>query len=192
MSERSRHNYFSSFFQLQTISCKLCKTKNKVLLWKKPQVSKKTSEEKIDENTTIVEAKLIENKPSAKVLLEPICNKKPKKKRKRDKNAGLLYSVNKDDNSVKAVTIVKQKFDKLNIQKPTSTSSQNMKKHQAPNKSKSNAPTQSKVKTKNTAKKGGKSLPQRNNLLQLANALKSQGSSSGSNSPADKLKQLLR
>lgn len=181
---------FHRLFQLQTISCKLCNTKSKVLLWKKPQISKKISEE---ENVATNETKTVEKKLPDKLLLEPDCNKNPKKKRKRDKNAGLLYAVNKDDNSVKAVTNVKLKFDKLNIQKAASTSSnQNIKKHQIHNKGKSNATKQSKVNVKNTPKKGVKSLPQRNNLLQLANALKAKGNPSGSNSQADKLKQLLR
>lgn len=170
---------FHRLFQLQTISCKLCKTKNKVLLWKKPQISKKTSEDKTDEILATNDTKIVERKLPDKAL------KKPKKKRKKDKNAGLLYSVNKDDHSVKAVTKIKRKLDNLNIQKKK-------KKHQAPIKSKLLALERPKVNKKITAKKGVKSLPQRNNLLQLANALKSKGSPSGSNSQADKLKQLLR
>lgn len=156
------------------------------------------SEDKTETTLTINDLNTIENKASDKLLLEPVCQKKPKKKRKKDKNAGLLYSMNKDDHSVKAVTNIKQKLQNLNIQKPSISkiSNQNTKKHQNPNKNKPNLQIQSKVNMKNTTKKGAKNIPQpsakRNNLLQLANALKSKGNPSGSNSQADKLKQLLR
>lgn len=167
-------------------------------MWKKPSTSKKSSEGKSGINLTTNDLEIVENKASDKLLPEPVCNKKSKKKRKKDKNAGLLYSIKKDDNSVKAVINIKQKLQKLDIQKPSlsTISSQNTKKHQNPNKNKPSLQLQSRVNMKNTTKKGAKNTQKppakRNNLLQLANALKSKGNPSGSNSQADKLKQLLR
>lgn len=149
-------------------------------------------------NLAANDVKIVENKASDKLSLEPVCTKKPKKKRKKDKNAGLLYSINKDDKSVKTVTKINRKLQKLDIQKPSisTISNQNTKKHQNVNKNKPSLQIQSKVNMKNASKKGAKNIsqptPKRNNLLQLANALKSKGNPSGSNSPSDKLKQLLR
>lgn len=163
-------------------------------MWKKSATSQKIPEDKTTTKLTTKESNIVENKASDKLLSEPVCQKKPKKKRKKDKNAGLLYSMKKDDNAVKTVTNINQKLQKLNIEKPSvsTISNQNTKKHQNANKGKPNLQIQSKVNKKNTAKKGVKNFPQRNNLLQLANALKAKSSPSGSNSQADKLKQLLR
>lgn len=161
-------------------------------MWKKPSTSKKIAEDESEINLAANKLKFVENQATKKLLLEPVCNKKPKKKRKKDKNAGLLYSINKDDNSAKAVINIKQKIQKLDIQKPSisTISNQHTKKHQNPNKNKPHLQIQSKVNMKNTTKK--QPTPKRNNLLQLANALKSKGNPSGSSSQADKLKQLLR
>lgn len=183
---------------MQTVKCKLCNTKNKVLLWKKPPTSKQIGEEKAEINLTTNDLNIVENKALETQLSEPVFKQKAKKKRKKDKNAGLLYAMNKTDNSIKAVTNVKEKLQKLNIQKPSvsTITNQNTKKSQNTNKNKPNLQIQSKVNMKGAAKKGVKNIPQpsvkRNNLLQLANALKAKGNQSGTNSQADKLKQLLR
>lgn len=156
-------------------------------MWKKAATSKKISEDKTETELITNESKTIESKAK----LEPVSKMKPKKKRKKDKNAGLLYSLNKDDNSVKAVTNIKQKLQNLNIEKASvsTISNQNTKNHQNPNKNKNKSNL-----LKNTAKKGAIPQPsaKRNNLLHLANALKAKGSPSGANSQVDKLKQLLR
>lgn len=138
---------------------------------------------------------IIDTKASNKVRQEPLPKKESKKKRKRDKNAGLLYSINKDDHSVKAVANIKQKLQHLNNKKPSlsTPSNQNRKIHQNLNKQ---PQIQSKVTMKAaTAKKCVKNHPQsaakRNNLLQLAKALKTKANQSSTNSQADKLKQLL-
>lgn len=159
----------------------------------KSSTSKKSA---LETNKAAKESKILEAKVSDTILLEP--KNKPKKKRKKDKNAGLLYSINTAENSMKVVNNVKQKLQQLNIQKSSFSSipNQNIKRHPTPNKNELNLQIQSKVNIKSSAKKGAKNVfqptPKRNNLLQLANALKAKGNQSGSNSQADKLKQLLK
>lgn len=111
-----------------------------------------------------------------------------KKKKKKDKTAGLLYTLNKNDNNAtKKMINLCQQTQTLNIQKRVNVTKQfNKNTQQNANKNKPNTSTGPKQKSKNISQPA----PRRNNLLLLANALKAKGSQS--NSQADKLKQMLR
>lgn len=109
-----------------------------------------------------------------------------KKKRKKDKNAGLLYSLKTNEKtSEKKIVNLCQQTQTLNIQKKTNALNQpnkHLKKNS--NKNKANTPN-NKVKNKIML------TPKRNNLVLLANALKATSNQSSS-SQTDKLKQMLR
>lgn len=159
----------------QTIKCKICDSRNKVILWKKSADAKK---QKLNENKT----NPIQNKNIGSSVEPPQLQKK--KKRKKDKNAGLLFSVVKDSNTSKQKIVKSQPQPstvqvKLNVPKPFD---------KKPNKNKNKGKLQNKSKTK--TKNIPQPVPKRSSLLQLANALKSK--SNQSMSSGDKLKQLLR
>lgn len=176
----------------------MCAAKNKVPLWKKALALQKSDGAAPETAAAANESKMVVNKVPNELLLASIARKTPKKKRKKDKNAGLLYSIDKGDNSVRAVSNFKQKLQKLNIEKLSAsrTLNQNPTKHRNFTKNKPSLQIQSKINLKaNTKKKRPKNVPQppakRNNLLQLANALKANSNQSGATSQADKIKQLL-
>ncbi|XP_055299579.1 uncharacterized protein LOC129567065 [Sitodiplosis mosellana] len=168
-----------------TVKCDLCKHKNKVVLYKKstaeakPQKEQKTESQK-QQKTVVQKIKPIE----AARLPHPA----PVKKKKKDKNAGLLYSLKKDDtNSAKKIVNLCQQTQTLNIQKKAIGSNQfNKNTNQNANKNKRNTPKGPKQKSKNISQPA----PRRANIMLLANALKAK--SNQSNSQVDKLKQMLR
>lgn len=155
-----------------------------MVLWKKLSAEPKPRDFLTDQK------KVIETQ--SKRVCETVAESQPsKKKRKKDKNAGLLYSLDKGSgNSATKIVNLCQQTQSLNIQKrPNAPYQPNKNVHSNLNK---NA-------TKNKANKGpsnkaknfAQPLPKRSNLLQLANALKTKSNPSGSNH-ADKLKQMLR
>lgn len=167
----------------------MCNHKNKIILWKKPAESKKrkSEEDKISR---------IPIGESTDTLQQP-----PKKKRKKDKSAGLLYTFNKLSVKKVAQPCQQKKMDpckqpsisnvpaKVNVPAKTNVTKefsrkliQNVPKNKNQAK-KQNAP---KAKMKNVPQQA----PKRNSLLLLANALKAKSSQSGS--PGDKLKQMLK
>lgn len=174
----------------QTIKCNLCDIKNKVILWKKTQTRDLSKLNEMNESNNMV---LTEVKP---VESEPPRTKKAKKKRNKDINAGLLYSLQKDTNSVKTLVNINQKLQTLNIEKTKSTPIQPKITLQQSKKNSPKPPKQSILNPKKSSCKIVKNISQpmgkRSNLLQLANALKSKGYQSNSKSSADKLKQLLK
>lgn len=165
-------NSINRFEFLQTIKCKLCDSKNRVLLWKKTADAKKHKPQEFNAN-------LFQNK-AKETIVEPSL----KKKRKKDKNAGLLYSMQKDNNdSSKKIakllpkpSMVETYIPNLFDRKPKV------------NKNKGKTANGPKTKPKNTPK----TAPKRHSLLHLANALKSQSNQPKLNSQEDKLKKLLR
>lgn len=180
-----RNSILIFVFFLQTIKCNLCCNKSKVILWKKSPVETKPSSNETD---NVNKTNVIRNEAKIKESREVRPLVSSAKKRKKDKNAGLLYSVNKVDNSVKKIDI-NRKMQSLNIQKISNVPFQVGK-----NKKNNNPQNQSKSKSNRT--KVTKNIPQpamkRNNLLQLAHALKAKGNPSGSKTSTDKLKQMLR
>lgn len=176
----SSPNFVSVF--LQTVKCDLCKHKNKIVLYKKSSSDTQPKETQREEKIVVQKIKPIE---AAK--LPPSAPAK-KKKNKRDKNAGLLYSLKKDDtNSAKKIVNLCHQTQTLQIQKKTPVSNQ-------PNKSTNNSANKSKMSTQKGSKPKSKNIsqpaPRRTNILLLANALKAK--SSQSNSHVDKLKQMLK
>lgn len=168
------------FFSLQTVTCDLCKNKNKIVLYKKSSADSKPKESKTEMEAVVpkpIHSMNVHQQTSAK-----------KKKKKKDKNAGLIYSLNKTNtNSTKKIVNLCQQTQTLNIQKPATISNKfNKNTNQNANKNKTNATKGSKQKSKNIFQ----TTPRRNNLLLLANALKAK--SNQPNSQADKLKQMLR
>lgn len=113
-----------------------------------------------------------------------------KKKRKKDKNAGLFYSLTKDTNAVNKIVKVQPKPHPQapKIQMNVNLSKQLDKKlNLNANKKKTKTASGAKVKLKNILQPATK----RSSLLQLANALKAKTNPSSS-SQGDKLKHLLR
>lgn len=176
----SSSNFIS--FSLQTVKCDLCKHKNKIVLYKKS--SSDTKSKKTQREEKIVFQKI---KPIEAAKLPPSAPAK-KKKNKKDKNAGLLYSLKKDEtNSAKKIVNLCQQTQTLQIQKKTPVTNQlNKNTYKNANKNKMNTQKGSKQKSKNISQ----SAPRRTNILLLANALKAK--SNQSNSHVDKLKQMLR
>lgn len=147
-----------------------------MILWKKSADAKNR---KLDENKT---------NPIQKKSIGSSVELQKKKKRKKDKTAGLLFSVVKDSNTSEQ-KIVKSKPQPL----PQSSTVQvklNVPKQfdKKPNRNKNKGKLQNKSKSK--MKNIPQPAPKRSSLLQLANALKSK--SNQSISSEDKLKQLLR
>lgn len=155
----------------------MCDSRNKVILWKKSADAKKRN---LDENKS--------NPIRNKSIGSSVEQLQKKKKRKKDKTAGLLFSVVKDSSTSKQ-TIVKSQPQpllqpstvqlKFNVPKPFDKKSNG-------NKNKGKLQNKSKTKMKNIPQP----VPKRSSLLQLANALKSK-----SNQPVsseNKLKHLLR
>lgn len=178
----------SEFCFLQTIKCNLCCNKSKVILWKKAPVENKPSLASSNETDIAEKTNVIRNETKTEKSREirPVVSSK--KKRKKDKNAGLLFSVNKLDNSVKKVDI-NRKMQSLDIQR-TSNVGKSMNQQVNKNKNKNQS------KSKTNLAKAMKNIPQpaikRNSLLQLAHALNAKGNQSGSKTSTDKLKQMLR
>lgn len=143
------------------------------------------------------------NKQWNQTTLDAPSQSSTKKKRNKDKSAGLLYTVNKDDNSVKKTAQIKQKPQISNVQKkpkkqlvPFEHWTQCYRPgHQNPN-NKGNLQNERNTKHKQIHTKNTKNMPppvvKRNCLLQLANALKAKSNPSGSSTQADKLKHLLK
>lgn len=162
------------FYSLQTVTCDLCKNKNKVVLYKKSSTDSKAKESKTEVETDV---------PKQSIDLHQKQVPAKKKKKKKDKNAGLIYTLNKTDtNSAKKIVNLCQQTQTLNIQKSANISN---KFNKNTNKNKTNTTKGPKQKSKNISQPA----PRRNILL-LANALKAK--SNQSNSQADKLKQMLR
>lgn len=135
------------------------------------------------------------NKRSCETALEP---QPSKKKRKRDKTAGLLFTLNKEHSkSVKNLGNLCQQTQSLIIHKTPNASSQ-------PNKSfninSNKIANKNTIKNKGNVQKGpnkkAKTVvqppPKRHNMLLLANALKAKSSHPKNNSHEDKLKRMLR
>lgn len=144
----------------------------------------------------IKERNIMKYKPSNETIFHAPSELSTKKRRKKDKSAGLLYTVNKDDNSVKKTGQIIQKLQISNIQKKSIVPSQSYKTaHQSPGtRGKLQNQTNTKHKKIQTKHMKNVALPvvKRNTLLQLANALKSKSNQSGASSQTDKLKQLLK
>lgn len=164
--------------------CDLCKNKNKVILYKKSTADLKSQK---------TAANVVRNiRASETVNIHE--QLKSKKKRKKDKNAGLLYSLKKnDDNTAKSVVNLCQKTQTLNIQQKSTIQlkpniSNNKNSNSNANKNNAKLSNRPKAKLKNITQP----LPKRNNLLLLANALKANSKQSTSSTQADKLKQMLR
>lgn len=169
--------FTTSFSFTQTIKCKLCDSRNKVILWKKSADAKK---QKLDENKT----NPIQNKSIGSSVEQQL---QKKKKRKKDKTAGLLFSVVKDSTSKQNIVksqpqpLLQPSTVQLKFNKPKPFD-----KKPNGNKNKGKLHNKSKTKMKNIPQP----VPKRSSLLQLANALKSK-----SNQPVsseNKLKHLLR
>lgn len=147
------------------------------------------------------------NESGQKETVEPN-NKRPcetasepqpsKKKRKKDKNAGLLISLKKEHNKpAKKIGHLVQQTQSMAIQKTVTASSQlnksfitNLNKSANKYVKKGKGNVQKGVNKK--AKTVAQPKPKRPNLLLLANALKAKSNHSKSNSHEDKLKQMLR
>lgn len=164
----------------QTIKCNLCGNKNKTMLWKK--YAHEITKEKLELPHKIIAQEKQDVAKSSDSLHKPT----KKKRRKNDKNAGLLYTSKEETKRVfkeptfstmkckpaeLTAKLQKMKFPNINMnadkkkKKNQSLSSQNILVHQK---------------------------QKRNSLLQLANALKTKDYQQNSSSNNDKLRQLFK
>lgn len=149
-------------------------------------VTKPAPVEEIEKNVTEV----VKVKEIAVTSAEP---SKSKKKRKKDKNAGLLYTLKKTyDNNAKTMVNLCQQTQTMNIQKKPNVSQSSIQSiinksiNQATNKNKS------KPNKGQQPKNLKQPPPKRNALLHLAKALKANNDKSSSNLTNDKLKKMFR
>lgn len=168
-------------------------------MWKKSPTEPKQCFPSLKEANEVEETNVskAEALREATAEIQPNVSVKKKRKKNKNNNAGLLFTLNKDDNSVTKVVNISQKMQTMNIQKTMNVPNHFDKNANQPlSKNKGLPQSQSKGKSKNKSAKFTKNLSQpavkRNSILHLANALKAKGSQSGSNSQADKLKQMLR
>lgn len=171
-------DHSSDFFLfLQNVTCGLCKNRKKIVLWKK---SSDLNEERPQRPN---KPKAVEPTQQSVMILDTMSwdatdSTSKKRKHKKDKTAGLLYTMNKDDKQVQKV-VQKQKANIVAVAP----------KKAGKNKSNTTLGGAQKPKVKMTNLMAPSHILKKPSILQLANALKKKNAEP--TTTADKLKKML-